>query len=483
MPQTKLIAGVPVLNYHTAGELGSANEQKWVVMAKPGTSDAEILKLCAMNRDGCKLKGHANIGVPFFDFRGTESELEAVLRSSPGAVKYVEPDGVASIIPDIKVDGVEAATWGLTRVGADQRSKSGAGVTVFVLDCGVRVTHQEFGGRAIPALDTSGGSLVECDGNQNCAMDRLGHGTHCAGSAAGASYGVAPGSRVQALKVIGDQGTGEWSGIYAAVDWVAVNPERPAVASLSLGAKGNLQAMADAVNGATNAGVIMVVASGNENIDACGITPAYIPSAIAVGATNSLDERSDFSNWGTCVDIFAPGSEIISSTHSADWSSYFMSGTSMACPHVSGAAALILEVDPTKKASAVRQALQETAEWGVLTGLMPGDTNALLNVAEGGGGGPSPTPGSVPTPTTSGPSPTPGPVPTPTPSDAPTPAPTTCPSEFSSGPDPDGDCLCNPGSTCYEDGTRGCTWSMTEQYGSTSTYFFVVGCSGCVCQV
>merc|ERR1712012_188065 len=170
----------------------------------------------------------------------------------------------------------EAATWGLNRIGADQRDKSGSSATIFVLDTGVRTTHSDFGGRAAAGADVSSGSLVPCNGNANCASDRQGHGTHCAGTAGGTRYGVAPGAQVRSVKVLSDQGSGSWSWSYEALDWLATGSVRPAIASMSLGGGGVISGMRDAVNAAVNAGVT-VVAAGNDNIDACGFSPAYVP--------------------------------------------------------------------------------------------------------------------------------------------------------------------------------------------------------------
>merc|ERR1719251_165504 len=189
------------------------------------------------------------------------------------------------MIPELEGD-VEAATWGLNRIGADQRARAGAGSTIFVLDTGVRVSHREFSGRAASALDMSSGSPVECNGDANCAADRQGHGTHCAGTAAGETFGVAPGSAVRSVKVLSDQGSGSWSWSYEALDWLATGTAkdvRPAVASMSLGGPGSQQAMREAVDAAVNSGVVVVVAGGNSNTDACTFSPAFVPSAITVG--------------------------------------------------------------------------------------------------------------------------------------------------------------------------------------------------------
>merc|ERR1719438_591722 len=149
--------------------------------------------MCKVARNGCKLAGSER-GVPFLEMRGTESDLEAVVHSAHGAVKYVEPDQIVHMIPEIEGDNVEASTWGLNRIGADQRGRSGSGATVFVLDTGVRVSHNEFSGRAAPSLDMTIGEPKECGSDLSCAGDKQGHGTHCAGTAAGETYGVAPGA-------------------------------------------------------------------------------------------------------------------------------------------------------------------------------------------------------------------------------------------------------------------------------------------------
>jgi len=369
-----------------------------VVVVKAGTTDAQMQSLCKAAPNGCNLVGHPEKGgVPFLELRATESDLEKLAQSAKGVIDFIEPDQTVHMIPEM--ESVEAATWGLNRIGADARGRTGAGATVFVLDTGVRSTHQEFSGRAASALDMSSGSLRECNGDANCAGDAQGHGTHCAGTAAGVSFGVAPAAAVRSVKVLSDQGSGQWSWSYDALDWLATAQQgvRPAVASMSLGGPGTQQAMAAAVDAAVNSGVVVVVAGGNSNSDACGFSPAFVPSAITVGSTTSLDRRSSFSNYGSCTNIWAPGSDVKSAAHTSDTGSATFSGTSMACPHVSGGAAIVLSGNPSMKSSAVLQELLDTAYLNVITDLKFGDTNALLCVAEGGAP-PTPTPAPTPAP-------------------------------------------------------------------------------------
>merc|ERR1740129_79350 len=272
---------------------------------------------------------------------------------------------------------------------------SGSGSTIFVLDTGVRVSHQEFGGRAVPVLDMTIGDPKECNGDLSCAADRQGHGTHCAGTAGGETFGVAPSASVRSIKVPSDQGSGSWSWSYYALDWLAVNPTRPAVASMSLGGSGHQQGMADAVDAAVNSGVTVVVAGGNSNSDACNFSPAFVPSAITVGSTDSNDARSSFSNYGSCTNIWVPGSAVVSASHTSDDGTATFSGTSMACPHVSGGVALVLGRDDSKSPAAALAELMADAWYEAISDLKAGDTNALLYLVPGGA---PPTTTPVPTP-------------------------------------------------------------------------------------
>jgi len=397
--QAKFVAGVPVLNYHLAFEGQSLAEtestkQEWTVVVNPGVTDETIKTLC--NIGDCKAVGHPSKGgVPYFEVSATEAELEKIMQQAKGVAKYIEPDSLVSAIPEIEANE-EAATWGLNRIGADQRDRSGSSATVFILDTGVRTTHNDFGGRAASGADVTSGSLVECNGNLGCAADQQGHGTHCAGTAVGENYGVAPSAQVKSIKVLGDDGSGSWSWSYAALDWLATGSVRPAVASMSLGGSGVIAAMGDSVDAAVSAGVTVVVAAGNSNSDACNFSPAFVPNAVTVGSTTSTDSRSSFSNYGTCVDIWGPGSSIVSASHTSDSGTTTLSGTSMACPHVSGAAALVLGADNSKSPQKVISDLLDEAVQNSISGLRSGDTNALLYVGAGGAPPTPPTPAPAP---------------------------------------------------------------------------------------
>lgn len=392
-PQTKFIAGVPVLNYDAAydgfgvlGELESEKEQEWMVVVNQDTSDSAIESMCKSTFNGCNLVGSPSKGgAPFLELRGTEKDLETLIHSSRGAVRFVEPDQKVYLIPEIESNedvSAQAATWGLNKVGKDGAAGQGAGTFIYVLDTGVRVSHNEFGGRAVPQLDMTIGRPKECNGDMSCAGDVQGHGTHCAGTAGGATLGVAPAAAVRSIKVLSDQGSGEFSWSVYALNYLAVSSDRPVVASMSLGGQGVLNSQKTAVDAAVSAGVVVVVASGNSNSDACGFTPAFVPSAITVNSMTSQNMRSSFSNYGRCSDIFAPGSDILSASQAGDSKTKVLSGTSMACPHVSGGAALVLEANPSFHSEAVINLLLDKAITDGV-GDVKGSPNKLLWVGAG----------------------------------------------------------------------------------------------------
>lgn len=402
---TKFIAGVPVVNYlpEKGGEalVEESIEGEWLMMMKPGTTDSQIAETCKEFKKGCTRYGDPDkSGVPFIAIKATEQELQAVVEATHGMVKFIEPNQPVSMIPELDEQPGNSGSWGLERVGAGGRGgNEGAGVSIFILDTGVRTTHQDFGGRAVPEVDFTDGNKV-CNGDLECAVDRQGHGTHCAGTAAGTNFGVAPKARVHGVKVLGDNGAGDLSSIVGSIDYLAASDIRPAVGSMSLGGQCPLgfcsifSAIETAVDAAVAAGVTVVVAGGNSNSDACGFMPAFVPSAITVGSTDSLDARSFFSNYGRCTSLWAPGSNITSATHEDDTGSKTFSGTSMACPHVAGGAALILENFPESNAEQVLERLQARSASNYITDLKVGDTNKMLYIASDA----PPPPGNVPAP-------------------------------------------------------------------------------------
>jgi subtilisin family serine protease len=267
------------------------------------------------------------------------------------------------------------ATWGIDRI--DQRdlplnstynyTPTGSGVRAYIIDTGINTGHTQFGGRASIAWDGIG------DGNQDCN----GHGTHVSGTVGSSTYGVAKGVTLIGVRVFGCGNTGDNATIVAGINWTAANAVKPAVANMSLGG-GASTATDAAVNGLINAGVVAVVAAGNDGLDACNYSPARVPNAITVGSTTSTDARSSFSNYGTCVDVFAPGSSILSTWIGSTSATNTISGTSMASPHVAGVAALYLQGNTTATPATVANAIITTSTANKVTSAGTGSPNRLV---------------------------------------------------------------------------------------------------------
>ena len=303
------------------------------------------------------LRGYAVRGGP---------NLILALRADPN-VQYVEQ--VQEYTTQVDQPN---ATWGIDRIdqedGTDGKysyTSTGSGVTAYIIDTGILTSHNEFGGRASWGETTVGGQDTDCNG----------HGTHVAGTVGGATYGVAKGVTLKAVKVLNCAGSGSTTSVVSGIDWVVGDHGTgKAVANMSLGG-GASSAIDAAVGRGISDGVVFVVAAGNSSANACNYSPARVSAAITVGATTSSDARASYSNFGTCVDIFAPGSGITSAWKNSNTATKTISGTSMASPHVAGAVARYLSTN-----SSASQLLSD-ATLGQVTNPGSGSPNRLLFVA------------------------------------------------------------------------------------------------------
>jgi subtilisin family serine protease len=327
-----------------------------------------------------------------------------------GFAATLSPDALAQVRRDPNVAFVEAdstvvasatqpnpPSWGLDRI--DQRNLplnssytynfTGAGVNVYIIDTGIRASHQDFAGRIGAGFDAvDGGAPDDCNG----------HGTHVAGTVAGTSYGVAKQATIHAVRVLDCGGSGTNAGVIAGIDWVTANRVSPAVANMSLGGSASTS-LDNAVTNSINAGVTYAVAAGNESTNACTRSPARTPAAITVGATGQNDARASFSNFGTCLDIFAPGVGITSAWIGSNTATNTISGTSMASPHVAGVAALYLDENSSATPQQVRDAIVANGTTGVVGSPGTGSPNVLLHSLFGAAPPPPPPGGFYENPT------------------------------------------------------------------------------------
>jgi subtilisin family serine protease len=378
------VIAAPLLNADAVDRI----EGRYIVVFKTGASDHQrtthMARIRGVHAGTGVIRTQFNIG----DFHGytaqlSNESLQAVMASPE--VDYIEVDQVVRVSQTCSRQQ-QTPSWGLERI--DEReinldgdytynSNNGRGVNVYIVDTGIYLGHSDYAGRVVWGINTVDQVNDDCNG----------HGTHVAGTVGGTLYGVAKQSTLIAVKVLNCAGSGSWEAVIGGVNYVAAqhksNGTRPSVANMSLGG-GFTAALNQAVAAAVTAGVTFVVAGGNENTDACTRSPASEPLAITVGSTamdqfglEPTDERSSFSNYGTCVDVWAPGSLITSAWIGGPNAVRTISGTSMASPHVAGVASAILSADPTLTPLQVEELINAKATIDAVDLLCPRTGNCL----------------------------------------------------------------------------------------------------------
>jgi subtilisin family serine protease len=356
-----LTASAPALA--AGGRAGDAIPGRYIVVVKQDRDPAAVARW----QDAADR--HVFSTVHGFSARLGAAQVRALRESA--RVAYVEPDRVVTADTTQTLSGGQP--WGIDRI--DQRAlpldsrytynATAASVTAYVIDTGLTYGHPDFGGRAAFAYDAFGGNGADCNG----------HGTHVAGTIGGARWGIAKNVKLRAVRVLNCSGSGSTSGIIGALDWVRTHAAPPAVANMSLGG-GRSTALNNATNSLAGSGVFIAVAAGNENQNACNVSPASASAAYTTAASDSTDKRASFSNYGSCVDGYAPGVAIRS-----DWLSNgtnTISGTSMATPHVAGVAALYKSAFGDASSSIVASWINSNATANVIRSNRTGTPNRLL---------------------------------------------------------------------------------------------------------
>ncbi|MER5760937.1 S8 family serine peptidase [Streptomyces sp. NPDC002082] len=346
---------------------------QYIVTLEPGYDPAKVAERLGLKPKFLYTRAMNGFAVPM-----TKLQLE-IARVSLG-VKSVEADAkvsAPSMVPATDAAALRgpSASWGLDRI--DQQNLpldntfttqgNGAGVTAYILDTGIDYKHDEFGGRAAFGFDAVG------DGRDG--QDCNGHGTHVAGTVAGMTYGVARKANVVSVRVLNCEGTGDFSGIIAGLDWVAKNAKQPAVLNGSLGGDKST-VLNDAADAVTDAGVLPVIAAGNSAKDACSVSPASAGKVVTVAASNQWDEETSFSNWGSCVSLYAPGEAVVSAKLGGG--SVALNGTSMAAPHVAGVAVLYKQANPAATPQDIAEYLDNESTKDVLNSVSKSTPNRLL---------------------------------------------------------------------------------------------------------
>lgn len=376
-----LLSGPAALSSGTSGRIVPAGEPiagSYIITLQPGVDVGDVVDPALI-----RLRFRYTRALNGFAARMPAAVAEAIARNP--LVERVEQDGVVRAVatqsnPPYGLDRIDQRDLPLS--GTYVYNATGAGVRAYIIDTGIRTTHQDFGSRASSGYDAiDGGAADDCNG----------HGTHVAGTVGGATYGVAKSVSLIAVRVLDCGGSGSTSGVIAGVDWVTANKILPAVANMSLGG-GASTSLDTAVQNSINAGITYAIAAGNGNIiglaeNACNTSPARVAAALTVSATNASDAKASFANYGSCVDLFAPGVDVTSAWNSSNTATNTISGTSMASPHVAGAAALYLQGNAGATPATVASALNTNATTGKVSNPGSGSPNRLLYTGFIGGGG------------------------------------------------------------------------------------------------